>query len=221
MPSIPSLPDPTDRHPVPGHPRVAFLKPLLDAENIEVGEFTYYDDPDGPEHFRERCVLHHYPSVGDRLVIGRYTAIAAGVTFIMNGANHALDGFSTYPFPIFGGDWAARTPPDLFEGNSRGDTVVGNDVWIGHRATILPGTRIGDGAVIGALAVVGSDVPPYAVVVGNPGRVVRIRFTPDTVRRLLAVAWWDWPADAVARHLPAIVGCDIGALEAASQEEGR
>ncbi|MCB1387666.1 MAG: CatB-related O-acetyltransferase, partial [Rhodobacteraceae bacterium] len=174
--ATPSIPSPDARHPMPGHPRVAFLKAVVDAPNVEVGDFSYYDDPDGPEGFLERCVLYHFPFMGDRLVIGRYVAIAAGATFLMNGANHAMGGFSTYPFPIFGGDFAANAPAGLFDGLSRGDTVIGNDVWIGHRATILPGVTVGDGAVVGAAAVVASDVPPYAVVAGNPARVVRMRF---------------------------------------------
>ncbi len=213
-----AIPDPASRHPVPGHPRVVFLKAVVDAPNVEVGDYSYYDDPVEPERFLEKCVLHHYDFMGDRLRIGRYTAIAAGATFIMNGANHAMAGFSTYPFPIFGGAFAEGAPPDLFEGTSRGDTVVGNDVWIGHEATILPGVSVGDGSVVGAKAVVGSDVPPYAVVAGNPARVVRIRFPEDTVRRLLAVAWWGWPAERVARNLRAILGADIEALERAAAE---
>ena len=217
--ATPSIPSPDARHPMPGHPRVAFLKAVVDAPNVEVGDFSYYDDPDGPEGFLERCVLYHFPFMGDRLVIGRYVAIAAGATFLMNGANHAMGGFSTYPFPIFGGDFAANAPAGLFDGLPRGDTVIGNDVWIGHRATILPGVTVGDGAVVGAAAVVASDVPPYAVVAGNPARVVRMRFPEETVRRLLAVRWWDWPAERVAACLGAILGADIDALEAAA--EGR
>lgn len=205
-------PDPRALHPIPAAPRVAFLRPLAEGrENVEVGDYTYADDADGPEHFFERSVLYHYPWEGDRLVIGRFCAIAEGVRFVMNGANHAMAGFSTYPFEAFGSDWGAA--PAATPG--RGDTIVGHDVWIGREAMILPGTRIGSGAIVGARAVVSGEVPPYAVAVGNPARVTRLRFDPETVARLLAAAWWDWPPDRIARNLAAIRGADIAALEAA------
>jgi virginiamycin A acetyltransferase len=213
VPPSSAIPDPASRSPLPGHPRVAFLKAVVDRPNVIVGDYSYYDDPDGPEHFLERCVLHHFDFIGDRLVIGRFSAIATGVTFLMNGSNHALAGFSTYPFPIFGGAFAEMTPPTLFDGAGRGDTVIGNDVWIGHRATLLPGVTVGDGAIVGACAVVGSDVPPFAVVAGNPARIVRMRFADDVVARLLALAWWNWPIERVVEAIPAVVGADIDALE--------
>ncbi|MEQ8748820.1 MAG: CatB-related O-acetyltransferase, partial [Amphiplicatus sp.] len=141
-------------------------------------------------------------------------AIATGVRFIMSGANHALDGFSTYPFSIFGRGW--EDPAQNWKKDGRGDTVVGNDVWIGMGATIMPGVYIGDGAIIGARAVVASDVPPYGVSVGNPAETVRRRFNGSTITRLLHVAWWDWPAEKITRNLAAIRGGDIDALERAT-----
>ena len=208
-------PDPGDPHPVPGHPRVGFLRPLIERPNIEVGAYTYYDDPEGPAGFAERCVLYHYDFIGDRLVIGRYCALATGVRFIMNGANHAMGGFSTYPFNIFGNGWEAGFDPATWSAGLRGDTVVGNDVWIGMEAMVMPGIRIGDDAIVAARSVVTSDVPPYAIVGGNPAREIRRRFDDATIARLLAVAWWDWPADKVTRNLDAIRGADLDALEAA------
>lgn len=210
-------PDPLDPHPMPGFPRVGFLKPLVDRPNIEIGDYTYYDDPDGPEHFVETCVLHHYDFVGDRLVIGRFCALAEGVAFIMNGANHATGGFSTYPFNIFGNGWEQGFDPKSWEDEMRGDTVVGNDVWIGMQATILPGVTIGDGAIVAAKAVVSADVPAYAVAAGNPARVVKMRFDEATIARLVAIAWWDWPVERIARHLDAIRGADLDRLEAAAR----
>jgi virginiamycin A acetyltransferase len=208
-------PHPDHPHPMDGFPQVGFLKPLVDRPNVEIGDYTYYDDPaHGPETFYERCVRYHFEHLGDRLVIGRYCAIAAGVQFIMGGANHRLDGFSTYPFAIFGKGW--EDPFYDWATGSRGDTIIGNDVWIGTEAMILPGVRIGDGAVIGSRAVVASDVPPYGIAVGNPGRVVKRRFGADTVARLLAVAWWNWPPEKVTANLAAIRGQDLGALEAAA-----
>lgn len=212
-----SGPNPDIKHPMPMHPRVGFLKPLLDGRpNIEVGEYTYYDDPNGPEHFAERCVLYHYDFVGDRLVIGRFCALAQGVTFVMNGANHAMSGFSTYPFNIFGHGWEQGFDVATWEAENRGDTAVGHDVWIGMEAMVMPGVTIGHGAIIAARSVVTHDVPPYAIVGGNPARTMRMRFDERTVERLLAIAWWDWPVDRIGRNLNAIRAGDIARLEAAS-----
>jgi virginiamycin A acetyltransferase len=208
-------PDPSVKHPMTGHPRVGFLKPLVSAPNIDIGDYTYYDDPQGPEHFLEKCVLYHYPFIGDRLVIGRFCAIATGVQFIMNGANHVTTGFSSYPFNIFGSGWEQGFDAESYMSALKGDTVVGNDVWIGTQAVILPGVTIGDGAIVAAHAVVSRNVPAYAVVAGNPARPVRQRFDSTTVERLLAACWWDWPVDKITRNLDAIRGGDIGTLEAA------
>ena len=205
-------PDPDDPHPLEGQPRVGYLKPLVNVPNIEIGEFTYYDDPDGPEHFVRRCVLHHYEFLGDRLVIGRFCAIAAGTRFIMNGANHAMNGFSTYPFNIFGNGWEKGFSPETWTAASRGDTVVGNDVWIGMDATIMPGVTIGDGAIIATKSVVTTDVRPYAIVGGNPAREVRRRFDDATIDQLLAIAWWNWPVDLITAKLDAIRGASIADL---------
>src|SRR5690606_15668295 len=135
----------------------------------------------------------HYPFIGDRLVIGKFCAIAEGARFIMNGANHAMSGFSTYPFNIFGHGWERDFDEASWTTELRGDTVVGSDVWIGMEAVILPGTGIGHGAIVAAKAVVARDVPPYAIVAGNPARVVKMRFDDGTIERLLKAAWWDWP----------------------------
>ena len=210
-------PDPATRHPLAGHPRVGFLRALVDAPNIEIGDYTYYDDPDGPEHFVERCVLHHYEHSGDRLVIGRFCALATGVRFVMNGANHDMNGLSTYPFDIFGHGWEeGYDAPAMWAAMSRGDTVVGNDVWIGMDALVMPGVTIGDGAVVAAASVVTGDVPPYAIVGGNPARVLRSRLDERSVERLLAIRWWYWDAERITRSLAAIRGADIDALEGAA-----
>ncbi|QDC02301.1 CatB-related O-acetyltransferase [Mesorhizobium sp. 8] len=209
-------PNPDIKHPIAMHPRVGFLKPLVEAENVEIGDYTYYDDPDGPDKFVEKCVLHHYPFIGDRLVIGKFCAIAEGARFIMNGANHAMSGFSTYPFNIFGHGWEEGFDVATWQQENRGDTVIGNDVWIGMEAIVMPGISIGHGAIVAAKSVVTHDVPPYAIVAGNPAKVVKMRFDQRTVARLLEAAWWDWPAEKIGRNLAAIRGADIEALEAAS-----
>lgn len=208
-------PNPSIKHPMPMHKRVGFLKALVDAENIEIGDFTYYDDPEGPDLFQSKCVLHHYPFIGDKLIIGKFCAIAEGARFIMNGANHAMSGFSTYPFNIFGHGWEEGFDVATWQQEVRGDTVLGNDVWIGMEAVILPGVHIGHGAIVAAKSVVSRHVPPYAIVAGNPSVAVKKRFDDKTIERLLSIAWWDWPVDKIGRNLNAIRGSDISLLEAA------
>lgn len=208
-------PTPLDSHPMQGFPQVGFLKPLVKNPNIVIGEYTYYDDPEGPEHFEAKCVLYHFPFVGDKLVVGKFCALARGVRFIMNGANHQISGFSTYPFYIFGNGWEAVTPQpsDL---PYKGDTVIGSDVWLGYEVMVMPGVKIGDGAIVAARSVVTKDVPPYAVVGGNPARVVKQRFPDEVVAELLAIRWWDWQVDKISRNLHAIVGADLDALRGAT-----
>lgn len=208
-------PDPNTVHPMKGFPQVCFIKNTVSNPNIIIGDYTYYDDLVDSEDF-ERNVLYHYPFVGDKLIIGRFCALATGVRFIMNGANHKLDGLSTYPFSIFGNGWERVTPSDE-ELPYKGDTVVGNDVWIGYESLIMPGVHIGDGAVIAAGSVVTTDVEPYAVVGGNPARMIRRRFSQDVIEELLRIAWWDWSADVITANLEAIVSGDIEALRAVAR----
>lgn len=212
------VPDPTTRYPIAGWKGTAFLRAVVNHPLIEVGDYSYYDDSRGPEHFVGRCMRYHFDFVGDRLIIGRYVAIATGVQFVMNGANHPMEGFSTFPFDMIGFTETSR--PALDHLKSRGDMIIGNDVWIGREAVIMPGVRIGDGAIVGTRAVVARDVPPYSVVVGNPARVVRRRFDDETIAALLDIAWWDWPADAVAAHVEAIRGADLNALREARRTIG-
>src|SRR3954470_18994737 len=167
---MPAAPDPAVIHPVAGQERVVFLRPIVRNPRIEIGEYTYYDHPDDPLAFERDAVLYAFGP--ERLVIGRFCAIAAGVRFLMPGANHADLGPSTFPFGIFGSPWAETTMDLVMSAPSRGDTVIGNDVWIGYGATVMPGVTIGHGAVVAAASVVTGDVPPYAVVGGNPARLI-------------------------------------------------
>ncbi len=194
----------------------AFLKTIVSRPNIKVGDYSYYHDSRGPERFETQQVIYHHDFLGDQLIIGKFCAIAEGVRFIMNGANHLMDGFSTYPFPIFGNGWEDGFDPAAYVDASRGDMVIGNDVWIGNGATILPGVSIGSGAIIGAGAVVGSDVPDYAIVAGNPAKLVRMRFDENTVTRLMTAAWWDWPVETISENIAAITGGNLEALERAA-----
>ena len=198
-------------HPIEGQDRVVLLKPLITSPLIEVGEYTYYDDPEHALEFQTRNVTHHYGP--DRLIIGSFCAIAAGTTFIMNGANHRMNGPSTYPFPIMGAPWAEHV--DLITKlPSRGDTTVGNDVWIGGNTTIMPGVQIGHGAIISTAAVVTRDVPDYAIVGGNPATLIKRRYSDDEVRALIEIAWWDWPIDVITAHLRTIADGSVADLSA-------
>ena len=209
-------PDPKNKHPMEGFPQVGFIKNTVKNPNIVVGDYTYYDDPEDAEHF-ERNVLYHFPFIGDKLIIGKFCAIAKGAQFIMNGANHKLSGISTYPFQIFGNGWE-KVMPSLSDLPYKGDTVIGNDVWIGYDALIMPGVRIGDGAIVSSRSVVTGDVAPYTIVGGNPAKTIKARFAPEAVARLQATAWWDRPVETITRHLEQIVSGDIERLsECANQ----
>ena len=211
-------PDPDALHPMEHAPQVAFLEPLSKGKrNVKVGRFTYYDDDDAPETFFERNVRYHFEFVGDRLVIGPFCAIAKGATFIMNGANHQMTGFSTFPFAIFQNGWEKDFDIESWGETVRGNTKVGADVWIGTNAVIMPGVKIGNGAIIGSHAVVAKNVRPYSVVVGNPAREVKRRLDDATIAELQDIAWWDWPVEKITQNLTAIRSADINLLRAAHE----
>lgn len=218
MTSIDSPPDPNILHPIPGQDRVVLLKPLITNPLIMVGDFTYYDDPVDATAFESKSVLHHYGP--ERLVIGRFCAIAAGVQFIMNGANHRMNGPSTYPFPIMGGSWSQHMDlvTDL---PNRGDTVVGNDVWIGGNVTVMPGIRIGNGAIISTGSIVTKDVPDYGIVGGNPATLIRHRFTARQIQQLLNAAWWDWPLAMITEHVRTIADGTVEDITAIAKHAQR
>lgn len=202
--------DPKDKHPMKGFPQICFIQNTVSNPNIIIGDYTYYDDPEDSEDF-ERNVLYHFPFIGDQLIIGKFCALARGVKFVMNGANHKLDGFSTYPFQIFSNGWE-KVNPQTEELPYKGNTVIGNDVWIGYEVVIMPGVYVGDGAIIVAKSVVVSDVPPYTIFWGNPAKCIRQRFDDEVIRSLLEVAWWNWDIEKITRNLEKIVSADIEAL---------
>lgn len=202
--------NPDEKHPMPGFPQICFIKNTVTHPKIIIGDYTYYDDPEDSEDF-ERNVLYHYSFSKDKLIIGKFCALARNIKFIMNGANHQISGFSTYPFYIFGNGWEKVTPRDN-ELPFKGDTLIGNDVWIGYESIMMPGVTIGDGAIIAAKSVVVNDVPPYSIVGGNPAKIIKQRFTAETIKTLLEIAWWNWDINKISANLEYITSADIDAL---------
>jgi len=200
------IPNPNTIHPVAGYDKEIYVKPTIKNPNIIVGDFTYIADSEFESH-----VTHHYDFIGDKLIIGKFCQIAAGVEFVMNGANHQMNAVSTFPFYTLEG-WNMK-PPAAGDMPFKGDTVIGNDVWIGQNATILPGVHIGDGAIIGANSVVGSNVEPYAVVVGNPAETIRHRFDGELTSLLLKFKWWDKPVEEINALIPLLTNGDLEAVK--------
>lgn len=210
-------PSPDCKHPMAGFPQVCFIKNTTKNPNIIIGDYTYYDDPQDSENF-ERNVLYHYPFIGDKLIIGKFCALARGVQFIMNGANHKISGISTYPFNIFGHGWE-RVTPSMDELPYKGDTQIGNDVWMGYDVLIMPGVTIGNGAIVSSRAVVTRDVPAYSIMGGNPATVIKSRFPPETITKLEAIAWWDWPIEDISHNLHLITAGDVDALASVNKPQ--
>lgn len=197
--------NPEKIYPREGDRETVYLKNVVTDPGIQVGEFTMYNDfVHDPREFEKKNVLYHYPVNKEKLVIGKFCSIACGAKFLFNSANHTLFSLSTYPFPIFFDEWGLEKSDVAAAWDRKGDIVIGNDVWIGYEAVILAGVTIGDGAVIGARAVVTKDVPPYAIVGGVPARVIRSRFPEETVKALLRLKWWDWPAEQIQEKLAEI-----------------
>lgn len=196
------IPNPNTIHPVAGYDKEIYVKPTIKNPNIIVGDFTYIADSEFESH-----VTHHYDFIGDKLIIGKFCQIAAGVEFVMNGANHQMNAVSTFPFSMLEG-WNMK-PPAKSDLPFKGDTVIGNDVWIGQNATILPGVHIGDGAIIGANSVVASDVEPYSIVVGNPVKLIRYRFDGELTSLLLKFKWWDKPVEEINALIPILTNSDL------------
>jgi len=202
--------DPQTLHPLPHAPSIVFLKPLLkDHPKASAGEYSYFHSFDDPEAFTEN-IKYAFDFIDDRLVIGKFCSIAHGASFVLNGGNHFADRLSTFPFPIFGEAFGAPNPGPW---PNKGGITIGHDVWIGWDATILPGVTIGHGAIIAAKAVVASDVPPYAIVAGNPARVVKYRLPETDITRMLKLAWWAWPEERIAAASNALMQQDVVALE--------
>ena len=204
-------PDPNTVHPIPGYDKEIYVKPTIKDSNIIVGDFTYIADSEFECH-----VTHHYEWNGDKLIIGKFCQIAAGVEFVMNGANHQMNAVSTFPFYTLEG-WDMK-PPAASDMPLKGDTVIGNDVWIGQNAVILPGVHIGDGAIIGANSIVGSDVSPYTIVAGNPATEIRKRFDDELIQLMLDFKWWDKSVGEINQLIPLLTCGNLEKVKAEISE---
>ena len=203
-------PDKDAKYPLKDYDKMCFLKNVISRPNIIVGDYTYYDDVNDVKNF-ERNVKYHFEFTGDKLIIGKFCMIASGVSFIMNGANHLTETISAYPFAIFGNGWE-----HAMEGKSypnRGDTIIGNDVWIGHKATIMAGVTVGDGAIIAAHSLVVKDVDPYTIVGGNPAQTIKKRFSEDRITQLLSTKWWDWNIEKITKNVQHLTGQSFDFIE--------
>lgn len=186
-----------------------FIKNVITAPNIHVGDYTYYDDPVDPTGFETNNILFNYPEFGDNLIIGKFCSIASGTKFIMGPANHRISSVTTYPFHMFGGLWSENTPEHLSQLPFKGDIIVGNDVWFGRECVVMPGVKIGDGAIVAAYSVVTKDIEPYSVVGGNPARLIKKRFGDELIELLLRLKWWDCEPEALAEILPLLCDPDL------------
>lgn len=201
-------------YPHVGDTQTIYLRKVITHPNIEVGEYTIYNDfIADPRLFERNNVLYHYPINCDKLVIGRFCSIACGAKFLFNSANHTMRSLANYTFPLFGETWNIDKREITSAWDNKGDIVIGNDVWIGFDAVILAGVHIGDGAVIGARAVVTHDVEPYEVVGGVPARMLKKRFDADTIADLLEMQWWNWPHDRLVEAIPLIRSGAVDSLK--------
>ncbi len=200
-------------YPRTGDEQTVYLNRIVKGKNIEIGDYTMYNDfVNDPCDFEKNNVLYHYPVNGDKLKIGKFCSIACGAKFIFTSANHSLKSLSTYPFPIFFEEWGLDVKNIREAWDNKGDIVIGSDVWIGYEAVILSGVTIGDGAVVGARAVVTKDVPPYTVVGGVPARPIKKRFDEQTIDRLLKLRWWDLGREKIKECIPFIQSGNVDAL---------
>lgn len=202
-------PDKDIKFPLKNYDRLCFLKNVVKNPNIIVGDYTYYDDFESIENF-EKNVKYHFDFTGDKLIIGKFCMIASGASFIMNGGNHLTEALSSYPFSVFGNGWEHAMDGKSFP--NKGNITIGNDVWIGHNATIMAGITIGDGAIIATNSTVVSDVKPYTIVGGNPAKEIKQRFSDETIKRLLELKWWDWPIEKITKNVHVLTGKNLDEL---------
>lgn len=179
------------------HQQTVFLNQVIDHPNITIGDYTYYSDFEPVGDYAGRIAPYLYPGCPERLTIGKFCQLAHGARFITASANHPMGGYSTYPFRVFNPETMGAYTSEVAR---HGDTEVGHDVWFGYQSLVMPGVKIGNGAIIAARSIVTSDIPAYAIVAGNPARVKRMRFSDDVIAKLESLAWWDWEIEKIARH---------------------
>ena len=188
-----------------------FLKNIINEHNIQIGNYTYAHLDSMEDNVLKNLVPYSFGN--KNLRIGKFCSIGFGTQFISPYANHQLHSFTTYPFwHVF--SKKTNIKPWLENAELKGDTIVGNDVWFGREAMVMPGVHIGDGAVISARAVITQNVPPYAIIGGNPGKVIRFRFSDEMINELLKIQWWNWDLDKIIRCHPILMGGDIEQLRA-------
>ncbi|KMK68317.1 CatB-related O-acetyltransferase [Puniceibacterium sp. IMCC21224] len=211
----PSLPDARRAHPITlpsgtPHRGTVFLNNVINHPRISVGDYSYASDfdPPPPDGWAARLAPYQFDFAQDYLRIGAFCQIAHGARFVGASANHDTRSLTTFPFPVFDPSTMLGYQPDTR------DTIVGNDVWLGYNALIMAGARIGNGVIVGAGSVVRGVIPDYAVVAGNPARVVRMRFSDTEIATLNQIAWWNWPAHRLSDAIAALQSNDIDALTA-------
>ena len=194
---------------------VVHLNQVVDHPRIEIGDFSYFGHFEVLDNYAAFLAPYLFPLSPEKLIMGKFCQIAHGVRFITSSANHNMSGFSTFPFNNF-----MMTPETtvaeiqaMFQvSEKKGDTIIGNDVWIGMEAVIMPGVMVGDGAIIGARSVVVKDVEPYTIVGGNPAKPLKKRYDEKTIASLLKIQWWNWPVEKIESNLDTILGTDVEKL---------
>lgn len=203
-------PNKNESFPLQGYNKLCFLKNIVDNPWIEIGDYTYYDDHEDVSNF-EKNVKYNFDFIDDKLIIGKFCSIASGVQFLLNGGNHLTEAISSFPFAIFGNGWENAMRDKAYP--VRGSIEVGNDVWIGHEAVILPGVKIGDGCIIGSQSVVTKSIEPYTIVGGNPAKPIRKRFSEEEIQSLLEIEWWNWPIEFITENVELLTSTNISALK--------
>jgi virginiamycin A acetyltransferase len=209
-----TLPNPGEMHPLilPDGSRdtaTVFLDTVINHPNIDIGAYTYYNDDSYPEDYARKIAPYLYPGAPERLRIGKFCQSAKGVEIITSTANHPMTGISTYPFAIFDPPRFATYRDSL---PASKDTIIGNDCWLGREAVLMPGATLGNGVIVGTRSVVTGAVPDYAIVAGNPARIIRLRFSESEILLLTKLAWWDWDPDRIAAAIEAIESGNIASL---------
>ncbi|CAM3852770.1 Putative acetyltransferase (Virginiamycin, streptogramin A, chloramphenicol) [Flavobacterium branchiophilum] len=204
------IPNKDNKFPLENYDKLCFLKNIIKNPNIIIGDYTYYDDFENVTNF-EKNVKYHFEFIGDKLIIGKFCMIASDVKFIMNGANHLTKSISSFPFAIFGEDWENAMDGKNYP--TKGNTEIGNDVWIGFNSTIMPGIKIGDGAIIATNSTVTKNVEPYSIVGGNPAKEIKKRFTKEQIEKLLEIKWWNWNIEKITENIQNLTSENIDYLK--------